>query len=210
METAHLRPTLPHVIASTMSFITDFADQAVILPLVLAIGIALLAQGWRRGAVAWVVVVVATFATVLGLKLAFLACSQTFGTTNLHTPSGHVAAAAVVTGGLATLLLGPRASVLLLAALVAAVIGLSRLVLGAHSVPEVMLGAMVGLVGTGALQWLAGSPPPDLNMRRIVVIAMAVVLLFHGLHFPAEAHIRATAFRFAQVLSVCQSSDVRL
>jgi membrane-associated phospholipid phosphatase len=210
METTHFPPILPHVIVSTMRFITDFADQAVILPLVLAIGIALLAQGWRRGAAAWVFVIVATFATVLALKLAFLACSQTFGTTNLHTPSGHVAAAAVVTGGLATLLLGRRASVLLLAALVAAVIGLSRLVLGAHSVPEVMLGAMVGLAGTWVLQLLAGAPPPDLNIRRIVVIGMAVVLLFHGLHFPAEAHIRATAFRFAQVLSVCQSSDVRL
>jgi membrane-associated phospholipid phosphatase len=94
--------------------------------------------------------------------------------------------------------------------LVAAVIGLSRLVLGAHSLPEVMLGAMVGLAGVWALQLLAGAPPPDLNIRRVVVIGVAIVLVFHGLHFPAEAHIRATAFRFAHILAVCQSSEVRL
>ena len=116
-----------------MTFITDFADQAVILPLVLAIGIALLAQGWRRGAAAWAVVVVATFAAMLALKLVFLACSASFGTGDIRTPSGHVAAATVVAGGLAALLLRRRAAVLALAALAAVVIGISRLALGLHS-----------------------------------------------------------------------------
>jgi hypothetical protein len=40
------------------------ADQ--ILPLVLATAIALAAQGWRRGALVWLIVVAATFATMLG------------------------------------------------------------------------------------------------------------------------------------------------
>jgi hypothetical protein len=39
---------------------------------------------------------------------------------------------------------------------------------------------------------------------------VAVVVIFHGMHLPAEAHIRSTAWRFAHVLAVCQSSDVRL
>jgi hypothetical protein len=34
-----------------VTFLTDFADQAVILPIAFAVGVALLAQGWRRGAV---------------------------------------------------------------------------------------------------------------------------------------------------------------
>ena len=50
-----------------MTFLTDFADQAVILPLALAIGIALLMQGWRRGAAAWAAAVFATFAAMLAL-----------------------------------------------------------------------------------------------------------------------------------------------
>jgi membrane-associated phospholipid phosphatase len=194
----------------TVTFITDFADQAVMLPLALAIGVALLTQRWYRGAGAWTFAVVATFSTMLALKLFFIACSASLGTTDLHTPSGHVAAATVVTGGLATLLLRRRASVLPVAALAAVVIGVSRLMLGAHSLPEVALGAAVGLAGALALLLLAGHPPPGLEVRRIAVIAFAMALLLHGLHFPAEAHIRATALRVAQMLAVCQSDGPRL
>jgi membrane-associated phospholipid phosphatase len=193
-----------------VTFITDLADQAVVLPLVLAIGIALLAQGWRRGAAAWATAIVATFAAMLLLKLTFLACSQTFGTPDIRTPSGHVAAATVVTGGLAALLLRRRANVMPVAVLAAIVVGVSRLVLGVHSLAEVLLGAMVGLAGAFALPQMAGPPPPGLDVRRIAIVAAAIGLVFHGLHFPAEAHIRATAYRVAHMLAVCQSDDVRL
>ncbi|HEY6440311.1 MAG TPA: phosphatase PAP2 family protein [Acetobacteraceae bacterium] len=193
-----------------MTFLTDFADQAVMLPLALAIGIALFMQGWRRGAAAWAVAVLATFAAMLALKVLFLACSGSFGTPDVRTPSGHVAAATVVAGGLAVLLLRWRHAALLVAAMAAGVIGISRLALHMHSPAEVMIGASVGLAGAWTLLLLAGRPPPDLNGRRIAVIAVAVVVLFHGLHLPAEAHIRGSAWRLAQMLSVCQSPGVRL
>jgi membrane-associated phospholipid phosphatase len=191
-----------------VNFISDFADQAVLLPVALAIGLALLTQRWYRGAAVWALAVVGTFSTMLALKLVFIACSESLGATDLHTPSGHVAAATVVTGGLACLLLRRRASVLPVAALAAIVIGVSRLMLGVHSLPEVVLGAVVGLAGALALLLLAGRPPPGLEARRIALIAVAITVVLHGLHFPAEAHIHATALRVAQMLSVCQS-DVR-
>jgi membrane-associated phospholipid phosphatase len=193
-----------------VTFLTDFADQAVILPIALAVGVALFAQGWRRGAGAWALVIIATFAAVLTLKLVFIDCSASLGTSNIRTPSGHVAAAAVVAGGLAALLLRRRSVVLPLAALAAFVIGASRLSLGAHSPAEVMLGAAVGLAGALALPLLAGPAPKGLDARRVAVIAVAVVVIFHGMHLPAEAHIRSTAWRFANVFAVCQSADVRL
>ena len=193
-----------------MTFLTDFADQAVILPIVLAVGVALLAQGWRRGAVAWALVVVVTFAAMLALKVLFIACSASLGTGNIRTPSGHVASAAVVAGGLAAVLWRRRSAVLGMAALAAIVIGLSRLALGVHSPAEVMIGAGVGLAGALALPLLAGPTPRGLDGRRVAVIAVAVVVIFHGMHLPAEAHIRSTAWRFANVFAVCQSSDVRL
>ncbi len=193
-----------------MTFLTDFADQAVILPIAFAVGVALFAQGWRRGAVAWALVVIVTFAAMLALKLVFIACSASLGTTGIRTPSGHVAAAAVVAGGLAALLLRRRSVVLPLAALAAFIIGVSRLSLGVHSPAEVLIGAGVGLAGALALPWLAGPAPKGLDARRVAVIAVAVVVIFHGMHLPAEAHIRSTAWRFASVLAVCQSSDVRL
>ena len=61
------------------------------------------------------------------------------------------------------------------------------------------------------LPLLAGPPPPSgLDVRRIVIVAAAIAVVFHGLHFPAEAHIRATAFRVVQMLAICQSDDARL
>ncbi len=147
---------------------------------------------------------------MLVLKLLFLACSTSFGTADLRTPSGHVAAATVVTGGLAALLLRRRATVLPLAALAAIVIGISRLLLGVHSLPEVVFGAAVGLVGATTLMLLAGRPPHGLDPRRIVLTGAAIAVLFHGLHMPAEAHLRGTALRFAQMLAVCQPAGPRL
>ncbi len=193
-----------------MSFITDFADQALILPLVLAVAVSLLLQGWRRGAGAWLLAVFMTFAVMVGLKLVFLACAPSLGIGDLRTPSGHVAAATVVAGGLAALVPRRRVIVLALAAGAAMVIGASRLALGFHSLPEVVLGAVVGLGGAWALLMLAGRPPSGLNARRIAVVVAAVAVIFHGLHLPAEAHIRSTAWRFAQILAVCQSDEARL
>jgi membrane-associated phospholipid phosphatase len=186
-------------------YLTDFADQAVILPLVLATAIALAVQGWRRGALVWLLVVAATFAATLAMKLMFLACSPLFGPMDVHSPSGHVAAATVVAGGLAAMLSRRRASILPVAVLAAIVIGISRLVLGMHSVPEVVLGALVGLAGAVALLRFAG-PPPRLRVAPLVAIVVVVATLFHGLHLPAEAAIRHTAFRVAQYIPACRGT----
>jgi membrane-associated phospholipid phosphatase len=189
-----------------MRFLTDFADQAVVLPVVLAIALVLLAQRWWRGAAAWTATVVATFAVVLALKVLLIPC----GTAAMHTPSGHVAAATVVTGGLAAMLRRRRGIVVPVALLAAAVIGASRLVLGLHTWPEVVIGALVGMAGAMAMPRLAGPPPPEIEVRRLVLITLAVALVFHGLHLPAEAEIRGTAWRLAKLLDVCRASQARL
>ncbi len=37
-----------------MNFLTDFADQAVVLPFALVVAVALGVAGWWRGAFAWI------------------------------------------------------------------------------------------------------------------------------------------------------------
>jgi membrane-associated phospholipid phosphatase len=188
-------------------YLTDFADQAVILPLVLAVAVALAVQGWRRGAVVWLVVVASVFlATVVG-KIMFLACSPFFGPVDIHSPSGHVAAATVVTGGLAAMLTRRRASILPAAVVAAVVIGMSRLVLGMHSLPEVIIGALIGLAGAIALLRFAG-PPPRLRVAPLVLVVVVVAAVFHGWHLPAEAAIRHTAFRAAQFIPACRETPM--
>jgi membrane-associated phospholipid phosphatase len=188
-------------------YLTDFADQAVVIPLVLAVAVALAVQGWRRGACVWLVVVAGTFLATLAAKLMFLACSPLFGPMDVHSPSGHVAAATVVTGGLAAMLTRQRTSILPAAILAAIVIGTSRIVLGMHSLPEVIIGALIGLVGAAALLRFSG-PPPRLRLVPLVAVIIAVAALFHGLHLPAEAAIRHTAFRAAQFIPACRGTPV--
>lgn len=190
-----------------MRYLTDFADQAVILPLVLAIAVSLAAQGWRRGALVWLIVVAATFAAMLILKVMFLSCSPLFGPMDVRSPSGHVAAATVVAGGLAAMLSRHRASIMPAAFLAGVVIGVSRLVLGAHSFPEVVVGALIGLTGAAAMLRFAG-PPPKLNTPALATVIVLVTLLFHGLHLPAEAAIRHTAFRAAQYIPACRGAPM--
>lgn len=188
-----------------MRYLTDFADQAVLLPLVLAVAIALAAQGWRRGALVWLIVVAATLGATVMFKLMFMACSPLFGPMDVHSPSGHVAAAAVVSGGLAAMLSRQRASILPAALVAAVVIGVSRLVLGMHSFPEVVVGALIGLAGAAALLRFSG-PPPRLRSAPLIAVILVVAGLFHGLHLPAEAAIRHTAFRAAQLIPACQGT----
>jgi membrane-associated phospholipid phosphatase len=178
--------------------------------MVVAIGIGLLVQGWPRGAFAWLMAVIGTFGMMLVLKMLFLACSASLGVSDLRTPSGHVAAATVVAGGLAALLGRWRHAALFLAALAAVVIGATRLALGVHSLAEVATGAFVGLAGALALLAMAGRPPKGFSSRRTAILAAVVALIFHGLHLPAEAHIRSTAERLARILGVCQSEEPRL
>ena len=62
-----------------MIFLTDFFDQAVVLPVVAAVAAVLALLGWWRGAIGWLLAVGVTFGAVLILKLGFLACGPVFG-----------------------------------------------------------------------------------------------------------------------------------
>jgi membrane-associated phospholipid phosphatase len=190
-----------------VNYLTDFADQAVILPLVIAVAIALAVQGWRRGAMVWLAVVAATLLATLAFKLMFLSCSPLFGPMDVHSPSGHVAAATVVCGGLAAMLTRRPANILPAAFLAAVVIGISRLVLGMHSLPEVVVGALIGLLGAAALLRFAG-PPPRLKIAPLLAVVVIMAAFFHGLHLPAEAAIRHTALRAAQLIPACRGAPV--
>lgn len=187
-------------------FLTDFADQAVILPLVITLTLALVAQRWWRGALAWVVATAATFAIMLVLKVGFIACSRDH---LLYSPSGHVAAASVVAGGMAILLLRWRPSVLPLAILAALVVGISRILLGMHSLPEVVVGAMVGLAGATFLLWAAGPVPASLSTRSVVAVSALVVVLMHGFHLPAEAHITRYALHMRHTMG-CETPPLSI
>ncbi len=186
-------------------FISNFADEAVILPLVFAIACTLAALGWVRGALAWVLAVGATLALMLLLKLVFFAC----GPPDLRSPSGHTAAAAIVLGGLGVVFARHQRTraVLLASGFAGVLIGISRLVLRVHTGPEVLLGAAVGIAGALALGRLAGPTPRGIRLRWLAAVAVVVVGLFRGFHLDAEPRIHRVALRAARELQVCRGAD---
>lgn len=194
-----------------MNFVTDFGDTALILPLVLAVGLALALGGWRRGAAAWVVSTGITFAALLLAKLAVYACHP-LPFVAVHSPSGHTAAAAVAVGGLLALLAPGSWSAPLSAAagavLAAMVIGASRVGLGVHSRSDVLVGALIGIAGAVVVAGLAGRRPRE--FRRVLPLAAAVVavIVFHG----ARLHAEDTIARLSHLiwpLTLCQVSTVK-
>ena len=169
--------------------ITDFADPGLVLPAlaVLAAGLALM--GWRRGALAWLAAMAGVGAAMLLLKLVFAAAG---GIADVYSPSGHVAMAGVVAGGAWSLSRTPRwrtAAVLLTGALGAMGIGATRLLLGTHSLAEVLVAAPVGVAGAVALVRWAGLPPARLLRFAPAGAALIVAIAVHGSHLTAERAI---------------------
>lgn len=184
-------------------FVTDFADQAVLLPLAAVVAIVLAAAGWWRGAIGWTLGVGAALGLTLLLKLAFLACGHLIPDAALRSPSGHVAASGAIYGGLFALVarIAARGRPIrqnlwtpLFTMAVVLVIGASRLALGAHSPPEVLVGGAIALGGALASGRLTGPPPTALRLRPLLALAVLVVLALHGLRMPAEAAITNVAY----------------
>ena len=173
-----------------MMFLTDFADEAVLLPMAALVAVALGVAGWWRGLAAWVGAVGFTLAVVLVLKAAGAA----FGDTDPPpSVSGHVAVACAVYGGIAVLLLRHVVPGVLLAAFpvaLAVLVGYSRVALYAHSPAEVVAGAAIGCTGVLILAVAAG-PRETMPAWPVVAVAACTMLGLHGVHMHAEGAIDA-------------------
>lgn len=175
-----------------MRFLTNFADLAVILPLVLAVVLVAAVQGWWRGAFACLLAVSGALVTLLVLKLAIYACGPAWPIARVHSPSGHTGSAAVAGAGVAVLL-GLRWTAVPLAALVAAGIGVSRVALRAHTPGDVLVGGAVGVAAAAVLVALVGPRPRRMARWPLAAVTVAVLATFHGQHLRVEHVIRGAA-----------------
>jgi membrane-associated phospholipid phosphatase len=198
---------------SVLNFVTDFGDQAVILPLVTGIALVLLAHRRLRLAAAWLLATTGVLAAILALKVFFYACNRIVPAwldNGLHlvSPSGHTASAAVAYGGIVVLAAGRtvprRVLAVAVSGIVAGVIGATRLQLAAHSPPEVIIGAVIGVAGSMGFACLVRCG--DASPRPSVIAAAALILaLFHGRHLNGEGIIRVEALHVVrQVATFCR------
>ena len=178
------------------TFVTDFADQAVLIPAAVAVAVGFAAAGWYRGALAWSGVLACTWVSMLLLKLACLLFGSLW-MEGLHSPSGHTASAAAAAGGLFGLIVrrhgGDWRWTIPISAGFATVIGLSRLALYVHTGLDVLVAGVVGVISAMALVTLAGPPPPKMRLSPIMAALAIVILLLHGSQASAEIAIRRIA-----------------
>ena len=173
-----------------LNFVTDFADPAVLLPLGAVVALHLLAARWRRGGSAWVLCVAAVLAATVLAKLAGYAASGLWGTRLLRSPSGHVAASAMIYGSLGALCLRPAPGRMRMglawAAGIAGLVGASRIGVGAHTVPEVLVGGLLGMSGAWCFTALAGAAPDRVGRVRLALAAACIMAALHGRHLLFE------------------------
>ncbi|RFD19793.1 phosphatase PAP2 family protein [Komagataeibacter melaceti] len=174
-------------------FITDFADQGDILPVVATVAAVMVWREWRRGASVWLVTVVLTLALMLVLKIMGLYYAV-FMQARVFSPSGHVASACLVYGSLLIMMgreafIGLPTLTMLPLMFVAAVMAYTRLVLHAHTVSEVVTGAMIGSIAAVVLGFKCGPVPRALWVYLLPAL-VGSAFLFHGWHLGAEAAIR--------------------
>jgi membrane-associated phospholipid phosphatase len=186
-----------HIDAAGLS---DFADQAVVLPMAVGTALMFALFGWRRGALAWSAAMGGTLGLILALKLLrFFVCDDLLLEAAAWNPSGHTAAAAAVYGGLVAAVvrsvwnlercLLPCTAAITLPFAVS--IGATRLTLGLHSTMEVVVGGTVGVGGAVAFIALAGPPPHTVRMSRVAAVGLVIIVVLYGFRMPAEAAIKS-------------------
>lgn len=193
---------------SFMNTVTQFGDLAVLLPLVVTLAAALLLSDGHRAS-AYLLVALAGCLALMGLlKLFFLSCGGALGLA-IASPSGHAAASTFVLGSVCvvvTLQLRGLQRIIIFAATVAAIIAIdvSRVVLGAHSIIEVLIGTAVGALCLAlfALPY-AGLPRQSLKLGWLGCGALLAALVLHGCHLPIEELLRQSATTISKGKSGC-------
>lgn len=192
--------------------VTSFGGQAVILPILVLVTLMLLVSGQKRVAFWWAFSVALVLGLILVAKIAFIPCSAYLPVPGLRSPSGHAGAAMAVYGGLGVLvarLVGhPSLRVLAIGsgALLALAIAVTRVVLGAHTLAETILGTLVGMLAPLLLLSRPNLFVGPVRLRWIWLLAgpLVLVVLFHGFELGAEGVIERVAHQINLLLGVCR------
>jgi membrane-associated phospholipid phosphatase len=173
----------------------------VLLPLAAAILFWLVISRAFRAAAWWAVAVVACGGVTAALKIFFWDCPLIAG---VHSPSGHTSLSTLVYGGLALIVAiegggwRPRIATAGGAAVILA-IAVSRLLLDAHSVPEIILGWIVGSASLALFgQGYRRSRPKGIRLSPLLLGAALLASVLRG----RELHAEELLHRLADYLGI--------
>jgi membrane-associated phospholipid phosphatase len=164
--------------------VTDLGESSILLSTAAA------ASGWfwisrqRHLALAWLFCIGGCAATMVLLKIAFLACGDLVLNGTVHTPSGHSSMSTIFYGAVALTVQrappgGTRHPFLLLGmgAGLALAIGISRVIISAHTPQEVVFGLLVGFAWLGIFAVLL---PRDYCLHKPPVIVLSLMGVLYG------------------------------
>ena len=173
--------------------VTQFGNSTLLLPAALVLALWLLsARAWRLAGV-WSLSFGTAVLLVLGSKLAFLGWGLGWAAIDFTGISGHATVSTSVCTMAAWLATASRSrSTRLLAIggglLMGLLVSISRLVLHAHSVSEVVAGFALGAVAAGLPIACGWATPPRVAQRWVPLALAAVVGLVPQVVRPAESH----------------------
>lgn len=183
-----------------MRDVTDFGDLAVLLPLAAVMLLWLMAVRSARGAAWWLAALALCICGTALLKVYFFACSSAPG---MASPSGHSSFSTLVYGALAVIITAEltvgwrRMMVVAGSAALIATIALSRFALGAHSLPEIVLGIAVGLASLGLFaQGYLRRRAAGASLTSLLVAVVVLVAVLHGRELRAEEFLQAISQYF--------------
>ncbi len=188
--------------------ISDAGDAAVLIPLAALLVVVLWRyQGWKAAWALMLALAACACVTVI-LKLVLVACGQSWNA-GMSSPSGHASMSVAVYGALGIVfarqsLPWQQPAIVLGNWVLIAAIAVSRVVLGAHSYTEVALGLLVGGMALAlfAYRYFKLRKAP-INRPLLAASVLAIVVILHGAHLPAENLIRQLAFFGRASTGVC-------
>jgi hypothetical protein len=181
--------------------ITSLGGAGLTLPLAFAIALWLaLGYSWRMAA-GWLVLLGVAIGVVTVTKLAFLGWGVGVRELDFTGVSGHaMLSTAVYPVALFLMLLPARPSIRLVGVLLGIVagmaVGLSRVVLEAHSPSEAITGCIVGALTALVFVRLAwNAQPGQLSAVPVTVSLMMLVVGLHGVHVPTQRWVTHIALK---------------
>jgi membrane-associated phospholipid phosphatase len=181
--------------------ITNLGDSALLLPASVLLFCHLFWRGERSRALSFALALGACLAITVAAKLACVLLGIACFTPSLHSPSGHSSFSAVFYGCCAALVSSDdrpwrqRIVWIAVTGLILA-IGVSRVLLGAHSSLEVAIGLAIGFACVRLFLRLSDKARPASGLLQVALGLGVLVIALQGTHLTIEPLLQAIADRW--------------
>jgi hypothetical protein len=194
---------------SILDVITDVGDSASLTGIVGACSIYLFSRKSGRGAAFLIGAFLMTAMLIALFKIGFMGC-RSHHLLGIRSPSGHTACSTAVFLACAMLMRSQlpenrRFLPLILLTLLILGIAVSRVWLEYHSVAEVVLGLLTGILGIGLARFLVlrSHAVGAFDAYAFALWGVVAGIIMHGTHLPVEEFLHTFAYHLRGHIPFC-------